>query len=162
MSERWKIIFTIESDGCHTCKRCGNSLPTAILAEQHWFDCTAGRLRRFQMWLTDRFITKHGFNRKKTSTKILEFVYIRYLQDCFNAYFALICFVIRILAHYKIEAIPYSGTYPVTSPIEFMFFLYMFISLAEAGKGVREYNAKVIKEIPNLQKELVGTSESLD
>ena len=162
MIESRKRLFTVESDGSYTCKRCGNSLATEITAEQHWFDCTAGRLRRFQMWLTDRFITKHGFDRKKTSTKILEFVYIRYLQDCFNAYFALICFVIRILAHYKIEAIPYSGTYPVTSPMELIWFLYLFVTLAEKGKGVREYQVKVIKEIPNLQKELVGTSESLD
>ncbi len=162
MSEKWKGLFVVESDGSHTCKRCGNSLATEITAEQHWFDCTAGRLRRFQMWLSARFIEKHGFDRKKTSTKILEFVYIRYLQDWFNAYVALICFAIRILAHFEIEAIPYSGTYPATSPMELIWVLYLFVTLAEKGKGVREYQVKVIKEIPNLQKELVGTSESLD
>ena len=114
------------------------------------------------MWLTDRFITQHGFVRNKPSTKILEFVYIRYLEDWFFTHLALLFFTVKIITMYEIGGIPYSGMYPVTSLGELLMFLYLFISLAEKGKGLREYKAKVIKEIPNLQRELVGTSEPLN
>ena len=61
---------------------------------------------------------------------------------------------------FEISGIPYTGIFPFNT-VDFLWFMYAFWQLAVANQQLREYNLKVIEEIPNLQKEF-GVSEPPD
>ena len=149
-----------EEAGGYYCDGCDRFFNSSEQAEKHEFDCTelAGYGRRFGMWLSRRFIRKHGFDRRKTSTKILEFLYLRYLMDITAALSSGTIVVVRIILLYEIEGVPYSGSMPLNSETLLTLFLSLYILQASLLK-IREFKLKVIKEIPKLTKDL-GTTQA--
>jgi hypothetical protein len=112
------------------------------------------------MWLSRRFITKYGFDRRKVSTKILEFLYVRYLMDIGAAIASALIIVIRAILIFEIEGVPYSGTMPAKTETIITIGLSVFI-LQGSLRKIREFKLKVIKEIPKLTKELGVTQKHL-
>ena len=113
--------------------------------------------RKFVMWLSKRFITKYGFDRRKTATKILEFLYVRYLGDVGAAVASAIIIIARVLLIVEIEGVPYSGTLPFKTETLITIGLSVYI-LQGSLRKIREFKLKVINEIPKLTKEL-GTTQ---
>ena len=109
------------------------------------------------MWLSRRFINKYGFDRRKTSTKILEFLYVRYLGDVGAAVASAIIIIARVLLIVEIEGVPYSGTLPFKTETLITLGLSVYI-LQGSLRKIREFKLKVINEIPKLTKEL-GTTQ---
>lgn len=160
--EVWEQKFHIQSDGSYTCKNCNTLLPSKDLAERHDFDClaTASYTRKFGQWLSTRFIRDYGFDRRKTSTKMLEFLYFRHLADYASASLMATYIIVRALLMFKVDGVPFSGTLPYDDRDILGLLLSSYILIA-SFRNIREYKVKVIKEIPKLQKELGVTDEFL-
>ena len=110
----WDTRFIEQVGGKYHCKLCDLDLASESLAAKHDFDCPsrAAPHRKFANWVASRFIRNHGFDKQKSSTKILEFMYFRYVMDRITMVSFFIILVVRILLLIKIEGIPYSGTMP--------------------------------------------------
>ena len=154
--------MVLEEDGDYYCEGCDRFFTNQEQAEKHEFDCSelAGYGRKFAMWLSRRFITKYGFDRRKVSTKILEFLYVRYLMDIGAAIASGLIIVIRAILIFEIEGVPYSGTMPAKTETIITIGLSAFIFQGSLRK-IREFKLKVIKEIPKLTKELGVTQKHL-
>ena len=154
--------MVIEEEDGYYCDGCDRFFTNREQAEKHEFDCSelAGYGRRFAMWLSKRFITKYGFDRRKVSTKILEFLYVRYLMDIGAAVASALIIVVRTILIFEIEGVPYSGSMPVKTETLLTVGLSAFILQASLRK-IREFKLKVINEIPKLTKELGVTKEHL-
>jgi len=151
--------MVLEEDGDYYCDGCDRFFTNKEQAEKHEFDCPelTGYSRKFAMWLSRRFINKYGFDRRKTSTKILEFLYVRYLGDVGAAVASAIIIIARVLLIVEIEGVPYSGTLPFKTETLITIGLSVYI-LQGSLRKIREFKLKVINEIPKLTKEL-GTTQ---
>ena len=151
--------MVLEEDGDYYCDGCDRFFTNKEQAEKHEFDCPelTGYSRKFAMWLSRRFINKYGFDRRKTSTKILEFLYVRYLGDVGAAVASAIIIIARVLLIVEIEGVPYSGTLPFKTETLITLGLSVYI-LQGSLRKIREFKLKVINEIPKLTKEL-GTTQ---
>ena len=158
----WDTRYIKQVEGGYHCNLCDLSLASESLAAKHDFDCPsrANIRRKFAQWVTSRFIRNHGFDKQKSSTKILEFTYFRYVMDRIRMVFLAVVFLVRIVLLIEIEGIPYSGTMPFSNRDLFGLFIALVI-LLESIRNVKEYKIKVINEIPKLQKELGVTQENL-
>jgi hypothetical protein len=154
--------MVLEEEDGYYCEGCDRFFSNSDQAEKHEFDCSelVGYGRRFVMWLSRRFITKYGFDRRKVSTKILEFLYVRYLMDIGAAVASALIIVMRLILIFEIEGVPYSGTMPAKTETLLTIGLSAFILQASLRK-IREFKLKVIKEIPKLTKELGVTQKHL-
>ena len=56
----------------------------------------------------------------------------------------------------ELPGIPYTGTWAYNDS-DLLYFGYLFAMLGKTYADIREFKVKVIKEIPNLQKEWAGT-----
>jgi hypothetical protein len=151
--------MVLEEDGDYYCDGCDRFFTNKEQAEKHEFDCSelTGYSRKFAMWLSRRFINKYGFDRRKISTKILEFLYVRYLGDVGAAVASAIIIIARVLLIVEIEGVPYSGTLPFKTETLITIGLSVYI-LQGSLRKIREFKLKVINEIPKLTKEL-GTTQ---
>lgn len=97
-----------EEDGGYYCDGCDAFFNNSNQAEKHEFDCPelAGYYRRIISWFSRRFISKHGFDRRKSSTKMLEYLYFRYLMDGMAVLISATIIVVRLLLIFEIEQIP--------------------------------------------------------
>ena len=154
--------MVLEEEDGYYCEGCDRFFSNSVQAEKHEFDCSelASYSRKFIMWLSKRFITKYGFDRRKVSTKILEFLYVRYLMDIGAAVASALIIVMRLILIFEIEGVPYSGTMPAKTETLLTIGLSAFILQASLRK-IREFKLKVIKEIPKLTKELGVTKKHL-
>ena len=154
--------MVLEEEDGYYCDGCDRFFTNREQAEKHEFDCSelAGYGRRFAMWLSKRFITKYGFDRRKVSTKILEFLYVRYLMDISAAVASALIIVVRTILIFEIEGVPYSGSMPVKTETLITLGLSAFI-LQGSLRKIREFKLKVINEIPKLTKELGVTKKHL-
>ena len=158
----WDTRYIKQVEGGYHCNLCDLALASESLAAKHDFDCPsrAGIHRKFAQWVTSRFIRNHGFDKQKSSTKILEFIYFRYVMDKIAVVLMCVIIVARILLLIEIEGIPYSGTMPF-SDRELFGILIAVAILFGSYRNIKEYKIKVINEIPKLQKELGVTQEHL-
>ncbi len=149
-----------ETDEGYVCEGCERFFTSKSVAEKHEFDCPelATIFRRFGNWLSARFIKKYGFDRRKSSTKMLEFLYFRYLADWGAAIVFTLFIIVRFLLMFEIDAIPYSGTIDYSDKDIFMLGISGYI-LVGSLRNIKEYRLKVIDEIPKLQREL-GTTKT--
>ena len=154
--------MVLEEEDGYYCEGCDRFFSNSDQAEKHEFDCSelAGYSRKFVMWLSKRFITKYGFDRRKVATKILEFLYVRYLMDIGAAVASALIIVMRLILIFEIEGVPYSGTMPAKTETLLTVGLSAFILQASLRK-IREFKLKVINEIPKLTKELGVTKKHL-
>ena len=154
--------MVLEEEDGYYCDGCDRFFTNREQAEKHEFDCSelAGYGRRFAMWLSKRFITKYGFDRRKVSTKILEFLYVRYLMDIGASVASALIIVVRTILIFEIEGVPYSGSMPVKTETLITLGLSAFI-LQGSLRKIREFKLKVINEIPKLTKELGVTKKHL-
>ena len=147
MTQSWELRFLHQSDGSYICKDCGIVLPSKNSAEKHSFDCSvrASYFRKFGQWLSSRFIRNYGFDRRKSSTKMLEFLYFRYLADYAAAGAMAMFLIVRYLLMVEMDGIPFSGTVPYDDSDIFMLLISLWILLSNFRR-IREYKIKVIKE----------------
>ena len=140
MAESWEQRFHIHSDGGYTCKNCYTLLSSKDLAERHDFDCsaTASYFRKFGQWLSARFIRNYGFDRRKTSTKMLEFLYFRYLADYASASLMMAYIITRTLLMFEVDGVPYSGTVPYDDKDIWALLISSYILIGNF-RNIREY-----------------------
>jgi len=151
-------MVIVEEDGYY-CQGCDEFFSTSNQAEKHEFDCPelAGYRRKFLSWLSKRFISKYGFDRRKNSTKMLEFLYFRYLMDISALIISGLIIVGRILLIIEIEGVPLSGTMPFKDETVLIIGMSIWIFMG-SYTNIREFKLKVINAIPKLTKEL-GTTQ---
>ena len=148
-----------EEDGEFYCDGCGEFFNTNNQAEKHEFDCPdlTGFFRKFISWWSRKFISKHGFDRRKSSTKLLEFLYFRYLMDYVAMVVSGMVITIRLLLIFEVDGIPLSGSMPYKDETLLIIIMSGYI-LQGSYRKIREFKLKVVDEIPKLSKEL-GTTQ---
>ena len=149
-----------EVNGEYVCDGCDQYFTTANQAEKHEFDCPelAGFFRKFISWWSKRFVSKYGFDRRKSSTKLLEFLYFRYMMDYTAMIVSGTIIAIRLLLIFEVEGVPLSGSMPYSDETLLTIGISGYI-LQGSYRKIREFKLKVIDEIPKLTKEL-GTTQS--
>ena len=150
-------MVIVDEDGYY-CDGCEEFFNNNNQAEKHEFDCPelAGFFRKFITWWSKRFISKYGFDRRKSSTKLLEYLYFRYMMDYTAMLVSGTIIAVRLLLIFEVDGIPLSGSMPYEDETILTIGISGYI-LQGSYRKIREFKLKVIDEIPKLTKEL-GTT----
>ena len=110
---------------------------------------------RFLRWLSERWIQHHGFDRRRKTTKVFEFLYFRFLSDIMACFIAVMIVVVRVGLIFEIEGIPYSGTMEMTNETIIIILLSLWIVVGRV-EAIREFYRYVITQIPAIKQQLNG------